>query len=137
MRILRDPLDVSTLPSGLVRSLLTERIAELSQDEPYDPAINGFFIVAEASDDVAALEQASGCRLLSNRFSSLRLGDAGFTPDWECLEFHSGQDGGPGCFSITFVLSDDGYGVVMLIPLQDDMDLVLLSLCRTYASSAA
>jgi len=134
MRILNDPSTLAALPAGVVRTLLHKRFAELSEDEPYDPAVNGFFIVVEAGDGVAAVEQESGCRLLSNRFSGGRFGDANFVPDWECLTFHAGRDGSPGCFEMVFVLCDDGYGVEIVIPLQDGIDPALLALCLTYSS---
>ena len=134
MRILNDPSALAALPPGVVRMLLHKRFAELSEDEPYDPAVNGFFIVVEAGDGIDAVEQQSGCRLLSNRFSDGRFGDANFVPDWECLTFHAGRDGSPGCFEIVFVLGDDGYGVEILIPLQRGIDPALLALCLTYSS---
>jgi hypothetical protein len=136
MRILRDPLDVNALPFGLVRSLLTARFAELSQDEPYDPAVNGFFMVVEAGDAISDIDRVTGCPLQGNRYSTARMGDAGFLPDWECLTFHPGRDGSPGCFEMVFVISDDGYGVVIFIPDQPDIDPLLSSLCHTYASAA-
>lgn len=64
MLILRDPADVKAVPSGLMRSLLTTRFAELSLEEPYDPAINGFFIVVEVGDAITEIERISGCQLL-------------------------------------------------------------------------
>ena len=134
MRILNDPSALAALPAGVVRTLLHKRFAELSEDEPYDPAVNGFFIVVEAGDSIAAVEQESGCRLLSNRFSDGRFGGANFVPDWECLTFHAGRDSSPGCFEMVFVLCDDGYGVVIVIPLQDGIDTALLALCRAYSS---
>ena len=137
MRILRDPSELAALSTGLVRSLLHKRFAELSEDKPYDPTVNGFFIVVEAGDGIAAVEQQSGCRLLSNRFSAACFGEANFTPDWELLMFHAGRDGSPGCFEMVFVLCDDGYGVVILIPLQDGIDPALLALCRAYGGSSS
>ena len=134
MRILNDPSALAALPAGVVRTLLHKRFAELSEDEPYDPAVNGFFIVVEAGDSIAAVEQESGCRLLSNRFSDGRFGGANFVPDWECLTFHAGRDSSPWCFEMVFVLCDDGYGVVIVIPLQDGIDPALLALCRAYSS---
>ena len=134
MRILNDPSALAALPAGVVRTLLHKRFAELSEDEPYDPAVNGFFIVVEAGDSIAAVELESGCRLLSNRFSDSRFGGANFVPDWECLTFHAGRDGSPGCFEMIFVLGDDGYGVLIVIPLQAGIDPALLALCRAYSS---
>jgi hypothetical protein len=136
MRILNDPSALAALPAGVVRTLLHKRFAELSEDEPYEPAVNGFFIVVEAGDGIDAVEQQSGCRLLSNRFSDGRFGGASFVPDWECLTFHAGRDGTPGCFEMVFVLSDDGYGVVILIPQQDGIDPELLALCRAYGTAS-
>jgi hypothetical protein len=135
MLILSDPADVKALPFGLMRTLLTTRFAELSLEEPYDPAINGIFIVVEVGDAISEIERVSGCRLLGNRFSAARLGDADFLPDWECLELHPGLDGSPDLLEMVFVLSDDGYGVVILIPQHDDIDPGLLALCRAYGTA--
>jgi len=137
MRIMRDPTDVDALPAGRVRSLLLQRIAELSIDEPFDPAVHGFFVIVESGDGIDDIEQASGCSLLSNRFSPARYGDADFVPDWDLLEFHPGSEGEPGYFEFTFVLSDDGFGVVLLSPDIEGIDPDLLALCLTYATSSA
>jgi len=136
MRILRDPAEVDELPSGLVRSLLHQRMAELSIDEPFDPAIHGYFVIVETCDAIGDIEQATGCRLRSNRFSTARFGDVGFVPDWELLEFHPASSTEPGYFEFTFVLSDDGFGVVLLSPDIDGLDPDLLALCRTYVTSS-
>lgn len=137
MRILHDPAEVDDLPSGLVRSLLHQRMVKLSIDEPFDPAIHGFFVIVETGDGIADIERASGCRLRSNRYSTARYGDVGFVPDWELLEFHSGHDAEPGYFEFTFVLSDDGFGTVLLSPDIEGIDPELLTLCRTYIASPA
>ena len=134
MRILNDPSALAALPAGVVRTLLHKRFADLSEDESYDPAVNGFFIVVEAGDGIDAVEQQSGCRLLSNRFSNVRFEDASFVPDWECLTFHAGRDGSPGYFEMVFVLCDDGFGVVIVIPEQGGIDPALLALCLAYSS---
>lgn len=136
MRILRDPAEVDSLPSGLIRTLLQQRIAELSIDEPFDPAIHGYFVIVETGDVMADIERTSRCRLRSNRYSTARYGDAGFVPDWELLEFHPASGTEPGYFEFTFVLSDDGFGAVLLCPDVDGIDPELLALCRTYASSS-
>ena len=135
MLILRDPLAVEQLAPGRMQALLRQRIVDLSEDEPYDPQRHGFFVVVEVGDSIADVERASGCRLLSNRYSGAHFGDAAFVPDWELLELHPACDNSPACIEIVFVLSDDGYGVVIVVPLCDGIDPQLLALCRAYAST--
>ena len=135
MLILRDPLAVEQLAPSSMQALLRQRFVELSQDEPYDPRRHGFIVVVEVGDSVADVEHATGCRLLSNRYSAVRFGDADFVPDWELLEHHHASDDSPACVEIVFVLSDDGYGVVIVVPLCDGIDPQLLALCRTFTST--
>ena len=132
MQILRSLAALDGIPAGLVRSLLAQRFAELSQDEPYDPALHGFFVVVEAGDSLDDIERACGCKLLSKRYGPARFGDADFVPDWEFCEFHA-ADGSPGCFEAVFVLSDDGFGVVLVTPDVDDVNPALRTMCRTFA----
>lgn len=137
MQILRDRSDLNALPDGLVRSLLAQRFVELAQDEPCDPDLPGFFVVVEANDAIAEIEQACGCTVFGNRYSAARFGDADFLPGWECLEYHAGSDGSPGCFEMVLVHSDDGFGVILVTPDQDGISPALLALCRTYARPAS
>ena len=136
MQILRDPSDLNGLPEGLVRSLLAQRFVELAQDEPCDPDLPGFFVVVETNDDVAEIEQACGVPVFGNRYSPARFGEPDFLPSWECLEYHAGSDGSPGCFEMVLVHSDDGFGVILVTPDQDGVSPALLALCRTYARPA-
>lgn len=133
MQILRSLAALDGIPAGLVRSLLAQRFADLSQDEPYDPALHGFFVVVEAGDSLDDIERACGCKLLSKRYVPARFGDASFVPDWEFCEFHAGTDGEHGCFEAVFILSDDGFGVVLVTPDVDEVNPALRTMCRTFA----
>ncbi len=112
-----------------MRSLIDQRIAMLSEDEPYDPAVNGYFIVIEAGDSLDALDAQLGFSILSNRFDGTLYGHPDFSPCFELLEEHAS------CYEMVFVLSDDGYGVEVFIP-KEGAPAALLALCQRYAIPA-
>lgn len=130
MLILRDPAAVSGVADPDIARLLALRFDQLSEDEPYDPDINGFFIVVEPGDTVATLEAASGCWITQGLFSNARYGEADFSPCFEFLEEH------PFCWEMVFILNDGGYGVLFAIP-KAGIDDELLRFCREYAAPAA
>ncbi len=130
MLILRDPAAVSEVADPDIARLLALRFDQLSEDEPYDPDINGFFIVVEPGDTVTALEAASGCWITQGLFSDAQYGEADFSPCFEFLEEH------PFCWEMVFILNDGGYGVLFAIP-KAGIDDELLRFCREYAVPAA
>lgn len=130
MLILRDPAAVSGVADPAIARLLALRFDQLSEAEPYDPNVNGFFIVVEPGDTVAALEAVSGCWISQGLFSDERYGEADFSPCFEFLEEH------PFCWEMVFILNDGGYGVLFAIP-KTGIDDELLRFCREYAVPAA
>lgn len=127
MRVLRERAQVALLADPALRHLIDERIREISDGGAWDSALYGYFIVVEPGDSVAALEAQSGCCLLTGRFNSARFGEPGFMPSFEFIEEHDH------CYEGVWILSDDGFGVVLLIPKVAGIDTDLLTMCAAYA----
>lgn len=102
-------------PYPAILQLIHQRIAEITQGQPYDADIYGEFVMVEAGDTMPSIEAYLGRPIIGN-FEWL--------VEWPC------------CFEAVFVLSDDGYGVDLLIPKLPDMDADLLAMCRKYAVPA-
>lgn len=109
-----------------LRHLLRRRIYSL-KDSLLDFDLADLFniIVIEAGDTAEALEEAIPHSVLTD-WADRDWFDPGFTPPWEVCESH------PRWFEITFILSDDGFGVVVYVPRQTCTDTVLLNLCERY-----
>jgi hypothetical protein len=129
MRILRDPALAASIEDEALRSLVAQRFVELAQDEPYDPDVYGYFVVAEPGDSVQALEKETGCPILSCWCTDDRFGDPGFSPSFEFLEEHQR----PACYEMVFILSDGGFGIDLFVPKLPGIDSQLLRFCQTYA----
>lgn len=134
MRIYRDPAELINEPDGLIRTLLGQRFAELSEDGTFDADALGFFAVVEPGDTMDDVERGIGCRLLISRFNSVQWGNTDFSQSWECLDYHEGPDGTPGLFEMVVVISDNGEGRIIVIPLRPEIDSTLLALCQAYAA---
>lgn len=89
-----------------------ERLAEFDDLELSDLAA---FFIFEPGDQPADLMEASGIAILDD------------PPDWEYLHHHDGW------FECCFIISDDGFGWIVMIPDWPGTDPALLELCRTYA----
>tara|TARA_B100000378_G_scaffold228433_1_gene192866 strand:+ start:508 stop:864 length:357 start_codon:yes stop_codon:yes gene_type:complete len=76
----------------------------------------GVFVIAEAGDSLSALEQALGIIIVTDG-----------APAWEWVMRHGST------FEAPIILSDDGFGHVLIVPEADEIDPVLLALCRAYA----
>jgi hypothetical protein len=131
MQVLRDPAAAAAISNSEVRTLVERRLAMLSEEEPYDPQVHGYFMLVEEGDTLDVMDKQLGFPILSNRFDGKRFGEPGFTPSHELVEEHTS------CYEIVFVLSDDGYGVEIFIPKSVVVDAELLALCRRYALPAA
>lgn len=131
MLILRDPAHVERVQEPRLRALITQRFAEVSVDEPYDPDVIGDFVVAEPGDTLASLESALGAPILNSQFSNARFGEPDYEPCHEFLEEHVF------CFEACWIYNDGGYGVLLFVPKVDGMDTGLLDYCQTYAVPAA
>lgn len=127
MRVIRAAGEAGQLPDEEVRVLVQQRITMLSEDEPYDPVIHGYFIVIDAHDFTDAVDQHLGFSLTCNRWDGTRFGEPLFTPSFELIEEHTSF------FEMVFVLSDCGYGVIVFVP-KEHADRDLLAMCRAHAT---
>lgn len=90
-------------------SLLTDRLADF-RDQPLSDLCK--VLILEPGDTLVLLERGLGQKL--------------HPPPWEYLQLQDGW------YEFAIIESDDGHGVVVLIPNQPDVDPLLLELCRTH-----
>jgi hypothetical protein len=131
MLMLRDPADLAKVEVSTVGALLAQRFDEISPDEPYEPDVHGYFVLAEPGDTVAAIEAACGCPIVRSINGEGVFGMPEFQPCFEVLEEHDH------CYEIVFIAGDGDFGVVIIVPKCDGIDPVLTSYCQTYASTAS
>ena len=119
-----------THPDLELRHLLTERIHSLEafDDLPDDLAYLLQVVVLQAGEGLADLERPMGFSMGHCRSTGVAFDTDGFCPAWEVIEAHGHW------FELTFVLSDDGAGVVVFVPMTADADL--LAMCERYAQPA-
>ena len=117
-----------THPDPELRHLMTERIFSLEgfDDLPDDLAYLLQVVELQAGEGAADLEGPMGFSVGHCRRTGVAFDTVGFCPAWEVIEAHGHW------FELTFVLSDDGAGVVVFVP--DTADAALLSLCRRYSA---
>ena len=124
MLILNDPELSSRIEDPDLRRLVEQRFVDMCSDDDYDPDVNGYMIVVEASDTIPALEAGSGCPILRN------VSDPGFSPCFEVLEEHAGF------YEMVFIPGDGDFGIVIFIPKAADIDAELLAMCAMYSVPA-
>lgn len=107
---------IDICPDANLTRLVQQRCQELIADDDTTMEELVFFVVLEPADTQAQLERVLGTELM--------------TPDgqrlWEDIEEHAS------CFEMVMVLSDSGYGALVLVP-KLDADPDLLALCRRHA----
>jgi hypothetical protein len=94
MIIIRTTEAITGITSQEIQHLIRERIAEITQGEPYDADIYGEFAIVEAGDSLSSIEAYLGRSVIGN-FEWL--------VEWPC------------CYEAVFVLSADGCGIVLLV----------------------
>jgi hypothetical protein len=108
-RALDSPLD------STARATLSAHRDRLAEYGDYDLSELARFAILEPGDQTTALEQASGIRIFVD------------PPTWESIDDLGGW------FELVWVLSDDGFGWVVLVPDCPGTDRALLRLCRSHA----
>lgn len=115
MHVLRDSssirLAVTQLPE--VAPLLSKRIEELSDYVADDLSSLVNILVVQPRDTLAEVDAALG-------FAVEKRGV-------DAIESH------PAWYELTYVLSDDGFGLVLYVPKSPDIDRRLLALCASQA----
>lgn len=130
MYVLRDAAAVRAFlvsdPDAELAGLINARVDELAEytDELGELAT---FIVIQAGDAIEAIDAALVFGILSNRFDRIPFGAPGFTPSWDGLAEHTDW------FELTYVLSDDGFGIEVYVP-KADAPPELLAMCSRYAA---
>lgn len=114
MHIIRSWADLAQWPEDDdIGRLLQERHRQLA--EFGDLELLGTFIIVQPGDTYAIIEQAAGFPIVSDD-----------TPNWEWIERHGT------IFEAPIILTDDGFGHVLIIPDEPTTDARLLALCRKY-----
>lgn len=99
-----------------LRVLLTTRRNQLlANASGYELGELAHFIVAEPGDAIAEIEAAANYPLITE-------------PAFEWVIDHGG------CFEAVTVLSDDGFGIVLLVPDREGVDPTLFNLLRDLAT---
>src|SRR4051812_27181734 len=109
MLVIRNPADTPSVRDNEIRSLITERMAMLGEDEPYDPDTHGYFIVMQPRDTAQTLATEMGFSVLENRFTRRVFGDREFAPCAEVIEEH------PRFFDAVYVIGDAGFGINLFV----------------------
>lgn len=125
-RALRSDLDHKT------KALLRLRATQLQKDAPEEDIGDLVqFAIVQPGDTAADLERAIGFSVFVSAGDGLRLGEPGFSPGWEWADHHNGL------YELCYVFSQDGAGVIIIIPIEPEIDPSLLNLCATYAPAHA
>ncbi len=107
--------------------LLALRRDQLLEYDDFDLGELAHFLVVEPAETIAAIEGVVGVPLTTNLVDGRKLGDPGFTANFEYVERHGAW------FEAVTIVSDDGFGIVLLVPDRPGIDPVLLGLVRDHA----
>ena len=111
MQVIRSPADAANIADPAIRQMIQQRIDAIASDEPYDANLHGYFLVLEDGDTLNAINKQVGFDLLAKPY--------------EILEEY------PDCYDLLYVISDDGFGVELIIPKAIDVP-ELIAMCRRY-----
>lgn len=114
MRIITKLSDLDGSLDPSVESLVRQRLEMLAE---YGDEDVGRFIIPEAGDSMAVVEQEVGFPFAE--------------PAWEWVIDHGNL------FEAPFILSDDGYGHVLIVNDEPGIDPALLILLRAHAEPAS
>ena len=109
-----------------VRQLVEQRIGSITA-QGFDMSEVGYFLVVEPGDTLEAIAGQLGFVPTINRLTGKRYDDAKFSPHFESVLDHGH------CWEVTYIISDSGYGAVLVIPRADGMPREICDMCRKFA----
>ena len=126
--------DMQRVLSGLIdpnlKAILLGRLALLYPEfSDWDLADLANFIVVEPGDSIEAIELELGISPFVNLVDGKRFPDTAFQPSWEFCIARKGY------YDLTFVLSDSGLGIILLVPDRDGVVPELQSMLKAYATT--
>lgn len=121
---------IERLPHDEFRRHILETINKITDGAIYEPNLYGQFAIVEVGDVIEEIEVRTGCQVMHNKLNNSRYGDAGFETTFEWLVEHSSF------YEAVYIISDDGFGIDLLIPKAPGIDSELLAMCLKYAVPA-
>ena len=97
----------------------------LSNQKYVEFTVDAQFILVEPFDSIDALEQSTGCPIITNWFSDDVYPHEDFAPSFEFIEEHHDF------YEMVFVLTDDNT-TVLIVP-KSGSDPLLLALCEEFS----
>ena len=97
----------------------------LSNQKYVEFTVEAQFILVEPFDSIDALEQSTGCPIITSWFSDAVYPHEDFAPSFEFVEEHHDF------YEMVFVLTDDNT-TVFIIP-KEKADPLLLALCQEFS----
>ena len=97
----------------------------LSNQKYVEFTVDAQFILVESFDSIEALEQSTGCPIITSWFSDAVYPHEDFAPSFEFIEEHHDF------YEMVFVLTDDNT-TVLIVP-KSGSDPLLLTLCEEFS----
>jgi hypothetical protein len=97
----------------------------LSNQKYVEFTVDAQFILVESFDSIEALEQSTGCPIITSWFSDAVYPHEDFAPSFEFIEEHHDF------YEMVFVLTDDNT-TVFIVP-KSGSDPLLLTLCEEFS----
>ena len=113
-----------------IRQHMLEIINKITEGATYDPSIYGHFVLVEVGDSIVEIEAKTGCQIMHDLSNECQFDDSKIQPSFEWLVEH------PSFYEAVFIISDDGFGVDLMIPKLLGIDDDLLAICVKYAVPA-
>lgn len=107
----------------ILRDIIKLRVSQLRRDfdGPLEEIVN--FIIVEPGEGEREVADALGFSPLQNVVDGARFGDPDFTPSWEWAGCHGRW------FELVYILSDDGFGIIVFVPDDPSIEFDLHALC--------
>ena len=97
----------------------------LSNQKYVEFTVDAQFILVESFDSIEALEQSTGCPIITSWFSDAVYPHEDFAPSFEFIEEHHDF------YEMVFVLTDDNT-TVLIVP-KSGSDPLLLTMCQEFS----
>jgi hypothetical protein len=120
-RALKGPL------TGVIKRVLVLRRDQLSSFEGYDLGDLGRWLIVEPGDTISTIETAAGLPIAAGHADRNEDDDLEHGPPWEWVLDHGGL------YEAPIILTDDGFGTVLIVSDHAGIEPTLLSMLRREA----
>lgn len=121
MKLFKTPFCIDNIADGPIKNFIASRLAEIKSTNDEWAENYGSFLIVEPGDTMESLQTAANWPLFQGNASPE-------LPTFEWINSYGHL------YEIAYIISDSGQYIIVVVPMNSNIDYSILRFCRNYLS---